>query len=58
MKDKVKTIGCGSNFTLVALDNHELYAYGSNADGRCGISWSSGTFTPTLAEFSKSKTIK
>lgn len=58
LKDKVRMIGCGSNFTLVALENNELYAYGSNADGRSGISWSSGSFTPTLAEFSKTKTIK
>ena len=49
---------CGQNFSIFYTENNELYAVGSNADGRCGISHNGGSATPTLAEFPKTKVIK
>ena len=52
-KNKVTVMGCGSNFSLFYTENNELYAVGSNNEGRCGLNWNSGTANPSLVEFSK-----
>lgn len=38
-KDKVVNFSCGSNFSIFATETNELYALGSNTEGRCGINW-------------------
>ena len=57
-KDKVRTLSCGVNFTMFATESNELYGFGNNAEGRCGLSWNAGFAAPQIIEFSQSKLVK
>ena len=57
-KDKVRSMSCGSNFSIFVTENNEMFGVGSNTDGRFGLNWNNGTATPQKIEFSFSKVIK
>jgi len=57
-KDRVKALSCGSNFTIFATESNELYGFGNNAEGRCGLSWNAGYSSPQLIDFGTSKVVK
>jgi len=57
-KDRVKALSCGSNFTIFATESNELYGFGNNAEGRCGLSWNAGYSSPQLIDFGTSKIVK
>ena len=58
VKDRVKTLACGSNYTIFATEANELYGFGNNAEGRCGLSWNAGYASPQLIDFGTSKVVK
>jgi alpha-tubulin suppressor-like RCC1 family protein len=57
-KDKIKLIGCGSNFSIFCTENNELFGVGSNTDGRLGLQWNNGTAIPQKIELASGKTVK
>lgn len=57
-KDKVKIIGCGSNFSIFCTENNELFGVGCNTDGRLGLLYNNGTAVPQKIELSSGKMVK
>ena len=57
-KDKVRLFSCGSNFSIFITEQNEVYGVGSNAEGRLGLNYNSGTAYPQLIDFSPLRTVK
>ena len=53
IKNRVTLFACGSNFSIFYTESNELFAVGSNTDGRCGLNYNNATSSPIAVEFSK-----